>query len=109
MKTCLPIEALAFDGRQPPGQRICRVRRDGDGFEATDYDDRQWQEWQAQAYVRQLNEQRGVTNEVAKCMFVGGVHGWDSLEFATIAGDVFSDDDADDYCYPKHEDAGTLL
>ena len=58
---------------------------DGDGFEPTDYDDQQLEAWQAQAYVRQLNEQRGVTEQAEACMFVGGLHGWDSPEFTDLA------------------------
>ena len=85
MRTRLPFDALVFDDRQPPGKRICRVRRDGDGFEPTDYDDRQLAAWEAQAYVRQLNEQRGVSEQAEACMFMGGVRGWDSPEFTGLA------------------------
>ena len=91
MRTRLPFDALVFDDRQPPGERICRVRYDGDGFEPTDYDDQQLAAWQVQAYVRQLNEQRGVSEQAEACMLVGGLHGWDSDEFTdstATAGDA---------------------
>ena len=78
----LPAEALVFLEHEAPGSRIWRARLNGDGFEQTDYDERRWADWQAHAYVRQLNEQRGVSEAAAECMHAGGMYGWDSLELA---------------------------
>ena len=86
-RTRLPLEVLVFLPNEPAGSRIGRARRNGDGIEQTDYDNRQWTAWDAQAYVRQLNEHRGVSEEAAACMLAGGLHGWDSAEFCELVGD----------------------
>ena len=86
-RTPLPLEALVFLADEPAGLRIGRARRNGDGIEQTDYDNRQWKAWEAQAYVRQLNEYRGITQDAAACMLAGGLHGWDSPEFCELVGD----------------------
>jgi len=83
----LPAEALIFLEHEAPGSRIWRARLNGDGFEQTDYDERRWADWHAHAYVRQLNEQRGVSEAAVKCMHAVGWYGRDSLELADLVAE----------------------
>lgn len=85
MKTAvaLPPEAFVFvDGL--PGQRIQRVRQNGDGFELSDYDERAWSDDQAKARILSLNQQRGVTDDMAAWMWVAGAFGWDSPQLRAL-------------------------